>query len=139
MNILILGGLFALGIVALLAVAGLARGEQRQQQTRAKGAEAHAPSPGQPQAADGPEAPAAAQSQKLTVPLDRTKTLLRRDEQSAGVLLNQHFHELADELRDLHQQAWDLDQRLGRLSDMVDQLERVQHGQSSVEEEQLAQ
>jgi len=134
-NILIIGGLFALGIVAILVVVVLARGEQRQHTVRANGTGVQAPSPVEPHPTNVPEVPAASPSQKLTVPLDGRNTLVGLDEQPASVRLNQQFHELADELRALHQPAWDLEQRLGRLSDMVDQFERVQNGHTSVEEE----
>ncbi len=136
MNILILGGLFALGIGAILIVVVLARGEQGQNKARANGTGVQAPSPVEPHPASDPEVPAISRSQRLTVPLDWTPTLVGLDEQPASVRLNQQFHELADEMRALHQHALDLEQRLGRLSDMVDHVERVQNGHTSVEEEQ---
>ena len=136
MNILILGGLFALGIVAILVVVVLARGEQRQHTARASGTGGQAPSPVEPPPTSVPEVPAISRSQRLTVPLDGAPTLVGLDEQPASVRLNHQFHELADEIRALHQHAWDLEQRLGRLSDMVDHVEHVQNGHTSVEEEQ---
>jgi len=149
-NILIIVGLFALGIVAVLGVVLLGRGEQRQKAARAKGTEGQAQAQVEPHPAGGPEVPAVSRSRKLTVPLDRTPALVGLDEQPARVRLIpvpqagnpvwgtgiQQFHELANEIRALHQNAWDLEQRLGRLSDMVDQVERVQNGHTSVEEEQ---
>jgi len=135
-NILILGGLFALGIVAILVVVVLARGEQRQHTARANGTGGPAPSPVEPHPTSDPEVPTISRSQRLTVPLDRAPALVGLDEHPASVRLNQPFHELADELRALHQHAWDLEQRLGRLSDMVDHFESVQNGHTSVEEEQ---
>lgn len=55
-----------------------------------------------------------------------------RDEQGAGVRPIpvpqtgiQQFHELADEIRELHQHACDLEQRLSTLTEMVDHFERV--------------
>jgi hypothetical protein len=135
-NILILGGLFALGIVAILVVVVLARGEQGQNKVRANGTGVQAPSPVEPDSTSMPEVPVTSRSQRLTVPLDRTPTLVGLDEQSASVRLNQQFHELADEIRALHQHAWDLEQRLSALTEMVDRVERVQNGHTSVEEEQ---
>jgi hypothetical protein len=135
-NILILGGLFALGIVAILGVLLLGRGEQGQNKAIANGTGVQVPSPVEPHPASDPEAPATSRSQRLTVPLDRTPTLVGLDEQSASVRVNQQFHELADEIRALHQHAWDLEQRLSALTEMVDHVERVQNGHTSVEEEQ---
>jgi hypothetical protein len=135
-NILILGGLFALGIVAILGVLLLGRGEQRQHTARANGTGGQAPSPVEPDPTSMPEVPVTSRSQRLTIPLDRTPTLVGLDEQSASVRLNQQFHELADEIRALHQHAWDLEQRLSALTEMVDHVERVQNGHTSVEEEQ---
>ena len=141
MNILILGGLFALGIVALLVVVVLARGGQRR--NSAKGTAEQAPSPVEPPPTGWPPAPATSPEPRLTVPLDGRHTLVERDEQAVSVQLIpvsqkglQPFHELASELHALHQHAWELEQRLGRLSEMVGQLERVQNGQTSVEEEE---
>ncbi len=136
MNILILGGLFALGIVAILVVVVLARGEQGQNKVRANGTGVQAPSPVEPDSTSMPEVTVTSRSQRLTVPLDRTPTLVGLDEQLASVRLNQQFHELADEIRALHQHAWDLEQRLSVLTEMVDRVERVQNGHTSVEEEQ---
>lgn len=136
MNILILGGLFALGIVAILVVVVLARGEQGQNKARANGIGVQAPSPVEPHPTSDPEVPAISRSQRLTVPLDRTPALVGLDEQPTSVRLNQQFHELADEIRALHQHAWDLEQRLSALTEMVDHVESVQNGHTSVEEEQ---
>jgi hypothetical protein len=135
-NILILGGLFALGIVAILVVVVLARGEQGQNKARANGTGEQAPSPVEPHPTSDPEVPAISRSQRLTVPPDRTPALMGLDEQPTSVRLNQQFHELADEIRALHQHAWDLEQRLSALTEMVDHVERVQNGHTSVEEEQ---
>jgi len=142
-NIFILGGLFALGIVAILGVLLLGRGEQRQHKARANKVGEQAPSAAEPHPTSGPEVLEVTRSQRLTVPLDQTHTLVGLDKQTASVRPIpvpqtgiQQFHELADEIRALHQQAWDLEQHLGRLSDMVDHVERVQNGQTSIEEEQ---
>jgi hypothetical protein len=135
-NILILGGLFALGIVAILVVVVLARSEHGQNKANANGTGVQAPSPVEPHPTSDPEVPAISRSQRLTVPLDRTPILVGLDEQSASVRLNQPFHELANEIRALHQHAWDLEQRLSALTEMVDHVERVQNGHTSVEEEQ---
>jgi hypothetical protein len=135
-NILIIGGLFALGIVAILGVVLLGRGEQRQHTARTNGTEVQAPSPVEPPPTSDPEVQAVSRSQRLTIPLDRTPTLVGLDEQPTSVRLTQPFLELVDEIRALHQHAWDLEQRLGRLPDMVDHVERVQNGHTSVEEEQ---
>lgn len=136
MNILILGGLFALGIAAILVVVVLARGEHGQNKANANGTGGQAPSPVEPDPTSMPEVPAISRSQRLTVPLDRTPTLVGLDDHQTSVRLNQQFHELADEIRALHQHAWDLEQRLSALTEMVDHVERVQNGHTSVEEEQ---
>ena len=49
--------------------------------------------------------------------------------------LNGQFHELASEIRTLHQQASQLEQRLSILTEMVDHIERAQGGRISIEEE----
>ncbi len=142
-NILILGGLFALGIAAILVVVVLARGEQPQQKVSAKETSVQAPALVEPQSTNVPEVPAASPSQRLTIPLDGENALVKRDERTASVrpisvplTEFQPFHEVADELRALHQHAWDLERRLSQLSEMIDHIERTQNGQISVEEEQ---
>ena len=141
MNILILGGLFALGIVAILAVVLLGRNEQRPNTARVYKAEVKAPATVEPHPASVPEMPAGSPSQMLTVPLDGRNTSMGLDQQPASVRPIpvpqtgiQPLHELANEIRELHLHAWDLEQRLSTLAEMVDHFERVQNGHTSVKE-----
>jgi len=185
MNIFILGGLFALGIAAIVVIVVLARREQGQNTASANGTAGQAPSSIESHPNSEPSVPATSPTQKLTIPLDQRNTLVGRDEQAVGVQLIpgiadladhppdgrrkrftppdgaehlrgqpgelsavtrtlryasgqtefQQFHELADEIRILHQHAWNLEQRLGRLSDLADHIEHAQNGHTSVEEE----
>src|SRR5207248_7032749 len=49
--------------------------------------------------------------------------------------LNGQFREMANEIRALHEQAWQLEQRLSGLTEMVDHIERTHSDRISIEEE----
>jgi len=136
-NILILIGLFALGIIAILAAVLLGRDEQGRRMARVKGSETQVLAPVETHPGGVPGV-AATQAQRLTVPLDQTHVLGRRDEQPANVRLDAQFHELAEQIRELYQHARELEQGLGTLKGVVDHLERVEDGHSGVDEEQPA-
>lgn len=134
MSLLIIGGLFALGVVAILGAVLLGISEQRRE-TRAREVEQSFSAPVEQRTASiAQDAPA---PRRPTIPLDRAKTntLVSQEDKPAAVILNGQFHELAGEIRDLHRQACDLEQRLSTLTDMVDRIERVQNGHTSIEEE----
>lgn len=169
MNFLIIGGLLAFALVAILAAVLLGMGEQRSEKVRA--AEQQATSTqsvvGAPIAPGGPIAPVApiaptmqttleqpesptlrrtiplsqglrlsSESAELTQPMQpslpsptpqplQPARVIERDYASSA--LNGQMHLFAEELHSLRQQAWELEQRLQGLADMLD---RVQHAQS---------
>jgi hypothetical protein len=45
---------------------------------------------------------------------------------------------MANEIRALHEQAWQLEQRLSVLTEMIEHIERTQSGKISIEEESPA-
>src|SRR6266568_4075808 len=69
------------------------------------------------------------------LPTTRESNLPSRGEDQRLSSLNGQFHELASEVRTLHQQASQLEQRLSILTEMVDHIERTQGGRFSIEEE----
>ena len=121
MNFLIIGGLLAIGIVAILGAILLSRGEPRtdakkgmqtSQTTLVEGS--------------GPDLP-----NNALPPAE--KSLVSAED--LRPILNGQFHELAGEIHTLHHQAWQLEQRLSTLAAMVDQVERTQNNQTIDEEE----
>ena len=123
MNLLIIGGLLALGLLAIVGAVFLAMGEKR----------AAAPSPSatakttqplkQPTGAPVAKMPAT----KETLPAVREETLL---------VLNGQYHELANELHALHGRASELEQRLSALTEIADHIEHTRAGSVSIEEDQ---
>ncbi len=161
MNILIAGGLLAFAIVAILVAVFLGLGEQRSERARANRASATssaAPAAAvTPPASSVPAAPAASvpmpeQPAQVSKPLRRTVPLnsehsmpLERpvtgnrayagQEELPYFAMNGQMREMAEELRSLHQQSWELEQRLLALTEMLDRTERTQSRQLSIDEE----
>lgn len=150
MNILIVGGLLLVGIAAILVAVFLAVSDQRKETARVnslkldseiRSSTPSAPTvPVVPPAQKEPVPPSSATATTATRP-NRPSTgkssLMLDSRQDEGIeklpALNGQFHELANEIRSLHQQAWQLEQRLSVLTEMVDHVERSQ-GHYSVEE-----
>jgi len=134
-SLLIIGGLFALGVVAILGAILLGISEQRHENTRANPISAPVSLPVDERTASLAPPSASLTTARPTIPLDRPTTQLANEEPPTYGALNGQFHELADEIRELHQQAWDLEQRLSTLTDTITRIERLQNGHTSIEEE----
>ena len=131
MNLLIIGGLLVVGVLAISGAVLLSLSEQRAETTR-KNHEL---------------LPALPTNRNLTVklrpleeavdsqPAEAETTLATIEGEQAPSTLNGQFHELAGEIRSLHQQAQSLEQRLGVLTEMVDHIEHSQGNRTSNEEE----
>lgn len=182
MNFLIIGGLLAFALVAILAAVLLGMGEQRSEKARA--AEQQATSTqsvmGAPTASGGPVAPVApiapvapttqttleqpespllrrtaplsqglrlsSESAELTQPMRpsppsppsptpqplQPARVIERDHASSA--LNGQVHLFAEELHSLRQQAWELEQRLQGLADMLDHMQHTQSRHLDAEE-----
>ena len=162
MNLLIAGGLLAFALLAILVAVFLGISEQRSEHARANVATAAPPQSAPtavaaPAVSAAPAAPAAPVpvpeqavqvsrplhrtvplSQQLSTPLERpaqsSRPLARQDE-LPYFAMNGQMREVAEELRSLHQQAWELEQRILGLTELFDRLERTQSRQFSVDEE----
>lgn len=122
MNLLIIGGLLALGLLALVGAVFLAMGE-RQAKTPSSSATAKTTqSLKQPSSTPAAQLPATEE----TLPAVRDETPLA---------LNGQYHELANELRTLHEHAIELEQRLSILAGIADHIEHTQANHNNVEEE----
>lgn len=142
MNTLIIGGLFALAVVALVALAFVVRGESRTPQTpKAPPAnEQSAPTVAARQQAEA-SAPATPVVQNLPAPEKRDGIVPVRTAPARAVekqrfpIANGQFHELSVELHTLHGQAQEIEHRLSILTEMIERIERSQGGRTSVAEE----
>lgn len=131
MNLLIIAGLLGLALVAILVAVLLGMSEQQAEKARAKnGTPASAP-------ASPVETGKVVTGKASTVPLSaatQKNALVDTDEQMLPAL-NGQFREFASELRSLHQQAWELEQHLRGMTELVDRIENTRANRISVEEE----
>ena len=129
MNVLILGGLLLVAAAAIIGAILLGISEQR-----AEGASQRSTEPPVAQASPPPLITrqlgdeVAASSPVPSPQAETTTTALPRSEQArkeeAGLpSLNGQVYELADEIRALHQQAWQLEQRLSVLTEVMGHIE----------------
>jgi len=132
-NLLIIGGLLAIGILAILGAVLLGMSEQRAENAQKNRTPQSIPVARSESAnhrtvdeaaARKPDSPAVGETALATIQGEQLHPSL-----------NGQFHELAGEIRMLHQQAWKLEQRLGVLSEMVNHIEQSQSDYTEVEEE----
>ncbi len=149
MNILIIGGLFAVAILAIIGIVLLFLGERGAEAARKASMQSPAPTVAKSARPTAPLTPAdnhepAARPvakepviQRRTFPRQAEAASADADHEENALLpmLNGQFHEFVDELRDLHQQAWELEHRLSTLTQMVDRIERSQAHHISIEED----
>ena len=133
MNFLIIGGLLAFGILALVGAIFLGLSEQRATSTRNNRVEQAAlPDLSRPVTHSVVESPTMV---RPNLPASGETTFSREEQERRLSALNGQFHEVVGEIRTLHQQALQLEQRLGVLTEIVDRIERSQSGHTSIEEE----
>lgn len=130
MNLLIVVGLLAFALVAILAAVLLALSEQKASKA-VIGQAAAKPTSEQPtKTAVLVKEEQAASTNKQNLPvLSKTALPVSID------VLNGPFHQFAAEIHALHEEAVQLEQRLSVLVEMVDSVERTQGGHVSIEEE----
>jgi hypothetical protein len=143
-NLLIIGGLLAVGIVAILGAILIGMSEQRAETQR----NAHTNQPasiehntstplatGQPAASQPVVTGKLVEDSLSSRPKTPADNALMRREDASFPILNGQFHELAGEIRTLHEQAWQLEQRLSFLTKMVDHIEQSPGKRLTIEEE----
>ena len=137
MNFLIIGGLLAFAVLAIVVAVILSISEQRNEKARVNAASTSLPTV--PVIEQPTEV---SRSVRKTVPLNRQdfpvaaeKPIRTSNDEQTLPALNGQFHEFAAELRSLYQQAWELEQRLHGLTEMVDRIEERQNNHISIEEE----
>jgi hypothetical protein len=135
-NLLIVGGLLIFALVAILGAVLLALSEQRaiNATTSTTAPAGVAPTTAVPQSKiPAPSLEVRSSRQNLPVP-SQTTSPIAMEEQNV-LALNGQFHEFAAEVRSLHAEAVQLEQRLGVLAEMVDHIERTRNGHVSIQEE----
>ena len=135
MNLLIIGGLLVVAAAAIIGAVLIGMSEQRAETAR----NASLKQPISTASSDMTtrklvEEPTTTAS-RPNFPTTRESNLPSRGEDQGLSSLNGQFHELVSEIRTLHQQALQLEQRLSILTEMVDHIERTQGGRFSIEEE----
>jgi hypothetical protein len=131
MNLLIIAGLLGLALVAILVAVLLGMSEQQAVKARAH----NAITP--PESAQTTASPVESGNAPTLSALSATtqkNALVNADEQMLPAL-NGQFREFASELRSLHQQAWELEQHLRGMTEMVDRIENTPANHISIEEE----
>ncbi len=131
MNLLIIAGLLALALVAILVAVLLSISEQQAEKTRKQ--DTITPSTSAPASTAPVEAGNTPNRTALSATTQKD-VLVDTDEQILP-LLNGQFREFASELRSLQQQASELEQRLRGMTEMVDRIENTRANHISIEED----
>ena len=130
MNVLIIGGLLAFALVALLAAVFLALGEQKASQRTATQTAAKPVSEQQAKALVPAKEEQAADTNKQHLPVLSKSAL-----PVATDVFHGQFHEFAAQIHALHEEAMEFEQRLSVLIEMIDTIENAQGIHVSIEEE----
>jgi hypothetical protein len=130
-NLLIIGGLLAVGILAILGAVLLGMSEQRAEKARKNAG---------PLPVFSANRNPTVKLRPLEEPVNRQPvatetTLAALEGDQAPTTLNGQFNELAGEIRSLHQQAQSLEQRLGALTETINHIERSRNNHTNIEEE----
>ena len=133
MNLLIIGGLLVVAAAAIIGAVLIGISEQRTE--RARNASLKQPTSTASSDLATRKLVEEPTTTRPNLPTTRESNLPSRGEDQRLSSLNGQFHELASEVRTLHQQASQLEQRLSILTEMVDHIERTQGGRISIEEE----
>ena len=135
MNLLIIGGLLVVAAAAIIGAVLIGMSEQRTERARnGRLKQPTSTASSDLSARKLMEEPTTTAS-RPNFPTTRESNLPSRGEDQRLSSLNGQFHELASEVRTLHQQASQLEQRLSILTEMVDHIERTQGGRFTIEEE----
>ena len=132
MNTLIIGGLFALALLAIIALVFLLRSEPRTAKvpvTKVNNEPLKVNETAQVAAAGTPSLPAPREEVATTPQV----VPVQQHVQQRFPIANGQFHKLSDELHALHTQAQEIEQRLSTLTEMVERIESDQRQYTSVD------
>jgi len=134
-NLLIIGGLLVVAAAAIIGAVLIGMSEQRTERARNASLKQPTSTASSDLATHKLMEEPTTTTSRPNLPTTRESNLPSRGEDQRLSSLNGQFHELASEIRTLHQQASQLEQRLSILTEMVDHIERTQGGRISIEEE----
>jgi hypothetical protein len=141
-SFLIIGGLLAVALLAILGAVFLGISEQRAESARSNGgttASSTGTRPvGEQQRVVSSGVEQRAPIRQNTSPLAE-RSLVSTEESQHSYVLNGQFHELAMELQTLYQHARELERRLRTLTEVADRIEKTQSNQIITEEESRTQ
>jgi hypothetical protein len=137
-TLLIIGGLLAVALLAILGAFLLSLSEQRAEKARSNGSVTisssnSTPLVEQPSAASRVTVRTTPVRQNLPATTERPFNPTGGGQQQYA--LNGQFHELAVELQTLYQHAWELEQRLRTLAEVADRVEKTNSNQIGTQEE----
>ena len=135
MNLLIIGGLLIVAAAAIIGAVLIGMSEQRTERARNASLKQPTSTASSDLASHKLMEEPTTTASRPNFPTTRESNLPSRGEDQRLSSLNGQFHELASEVRTLHQQASQLEQRLSILTEMLDHIERTQAGRFSIEEE----
>ena len=142
MALLIIGGLLAVALLAILGAVFLGMSEQRAEKARSNGSIAVG-STGSTTVVEQSSAShriterSTPPSQNLTTTAERPLIPTGGDQQQYA--LNGQFHELSVELQTLYQHAWELERRLRTLAEVAERIEKTNSSEIGAEGELHAQ
>ena len=138
MTLLIIGGLLAVALLAILGAVFLGMSDQRAEKARANGNVTVSSSSATPLVEQSSAASRATLSAAPTGqnPIPTAERSLRpTGDGQQQYALNGQFHELTVELQTLYQHAWELERRLRTLAEVADRIEKTNNNQIGTEEE----
>ncbi len=138
MTLVIIGGLLAVALLAILGAVFLGMSEQRTNKAQTDGganlsSTATNPVLAQQSTENSEVEQSTAIRQSMPVSTERSLRSTQINQQPYA--LNGQFHELAVELQTLYQHAWELERRLRTLADVADRIEKTHSNQIGSEEE----
>jgi len=135
--LLIIGGLLAIALLAILGAVFLGMSEQRADKARSNGGIISGSTGIRPVVEQQPAVNRAVEQsapvRHNTSPLAE-RSLVPTEESQQSFALNGQFHELAVELQTLYQHARELERRLRTLTEVADRIEKTQSNQIITEE-----
>ena len=142
MTLVIIGGLLAVALLAILGAVFLGISEQRADRARTNGGvnlSSTAPSPVMAQQRTENSEVEQSTTIRQSLPASTERSLRSTEINQQPYALNGQFHELAVELQTLYTHAWELERRLRTLAEVADRIEKTQSNQIGIEEETLSQ
>ena len=138
MTLVIIGGLLAVALLAILGAVLLGISEQRADRARTNGGinlSSTAPSPVMAQRPTENSEVEQSTTIRQSLPASTEISLRSTEINQQPYALNGQFHELAVELQTLYTHAWELERRLRTLAEVADRIEKTQSNQVGIEEE----